>query len=62
MSWSGVRDSKVSFQFFLEESSQWLTVHFQGGHHGQEAERDGEGHEQEADRAGEDLVIVLYLN
>jgi len=33
-----------------------------GGHHGQEAERDGEGHEQEADRAGEDLVIVLYLN
>jgi len=41
---------------------QWLTVHFQGGHHGQEAERDGEGHEQEADRAGEDLVIVLYLN
>ena len=39
-----------------------LTVHFQGGYHGQEAERDGEGHEQEADRAGEDLVIVLYLN
>ena len=51
----GVRDSKVSFDFFFFWGILWLTFHFQVGYqflyHGQEADRDGE-----------DLVIVLYLN